>query len=170
MTDELSSKTPVPFSEQRRRLNQQAKWAAIAVSVGSVPYLLATFSFGLISGLIVVMLPGYACLFIVALLVIVVSLCLARRWYGLARFTGASVALMPGGGLAGWYISELVFCERGADKAACLNYLNGSPLLPLGVAMGVALSGLAVGLVLFWIQRVKREQVRALESESFASE
>ncbi len=121
--------------------NQRAKWIAIGVAAGSPLYLLVTFTFGLISGLIVVMAPMFPVLLLVAFTACLVSLCLARQRYVLATIMGVLVSVVPTILPIIWYAAEWRKCTQLPSPEECFDYLNGSPLLLIGVG-----AMLAVGL------------------------
>lgn len=138
---------------QARGWNRVAKVTAVGFLIGSVPYLIAAFTCGLLSGLIVLMVPLYAVLLHVAIVVIALAVSLAQRRYGVARVVTLVLALVPATAFTGWYAREWWRCEQAADSAACFEYLNGSPLLPITVA-GYAIVSLTIAAAaLFVIQR-----------------
>ena len=136
----------------RESWNRVARTVALLLAAGSVPYWGFACSFGLLSGLVVLLAPLYVLLFQAALTTIVLALCLARDAYGAARVLGLSLALGPGFAASGWYASKWVECARAADSGACFEYLNGSPLLPIGVA-GYALVSTAGAIVVLAVVR-----------------
>lgn len=140
-------------TDAARNWNRVAALTAIGLVASSVPYLGCAFSFGLLSGLIVLLVPLYVVFVHVALTVIVVSLLLGRRWLGLAQAAGAVVSVTPAALGDAWYAHAWWHCEHVADRTACLQYLNGSPLLPLGVAGYTLLSLAVLGIVTFVIRK-----------------
>jgi len=154
---DMSSKpTPAEGESHQHRaqeLNRIARNLFIAWFVGSIPYLLFTCTVGLISGLIVVLVPFYALCAQSVAVVVVVSLCAARQRFVLARGAGIFLSGTPGLGLVSWYVREWRECADLDDPAACFAYLNGGPLMPLGVGLVAVLSALAVSAVLLWIWR-----------------
>lgn len=136
----------------RESWNRVARTVALLLAAGSVPYWGFACSFGLLSGLIVLLAPLYVLLFQAALTTIVLALCLARDAYAAARVLSVSLALGPGFAAAGWYAWKNVVCARAADSAACFEHLNGSPVLPIGVA-GYALASIAGAIVVLAVVR-----------------
>lgn len=142
------------------RADRQAKaWRRIAALAGfgflggSVPYLGCAFTFGIISGLIVILVPLYPVLFQIMLVVVAVALSLAARRHALARVLGTVLSLAPALAAVGAYTNARIGCERAQDAAACVAYLNGDPpLLPIAVGVYLVPSMVGAAIVLFVVR------------------
>jgi len=121
---------------------------SVVLVVGSVAWWAFGLTFGLVSGLVVLMAPAYPLLVQALLVGIVLSLGLWRARPRLGALLALPVATLPQVGLVGWYGWELWTCRTAADPAACFAYLNGSVLLPVGVGVAVLASVVQV-VVLF---------------------
>lgn len=119
-------------------------WVALGLTVllvaGSACWWGVGLTFGIVSGLVVLMAPAYP--FLVQALVagILVSLGLWRGWPRVGVLLALPVVTLPQLGIVGWYGWELWRCETAADRDACYAYLNGSVLLPVGVGGAVSAS------------------------------
>jgi hypothetical protein len=119
----------------------------VVLVVGSLMYWGVALTFGLISGLVVIMAPAYPLLVQAALATIVVNLCLWRRAPTLALVLGLPVVTLPQVGVSAWYAWEWWACEQAIDPAACFAYLNGSVLLPIAVGVAIAVSLVEVAIL-----------------------
>lgn len=110
---------------------------------------------GLITGLIILIVPGYLFGAWLAMAGIVVSLCLWRQRPLLARILGGGATLGPAGAAVGSYAVALARCRHAPDPARCYEYINGSPLLPFFVGV-CALVGLAAFGVVWVVAGAQR--------------
>ena len=112
----------------------------VLLLAGSVIYWAFGLTFGLISGLVLLMAPLYPLLFQAGVTATVVSLCLWREAFRTAIVLGLGCVILPQAALVAWYGRELWRCQHAADPSACFDYLNGSPILPalVGLALLVA--------------------------------
>lgn len=118
-------------------------------AVGTPFMALIAGTIGLLTGLIVLIVPVYVLVAWATITSIFVCLCLWRRWAVAAGAVGCLFMLGPASGVASWYARELHRCEHALDPAKCSAYLNGSPLLPffVGVCVVAALLGSAIAVV-----------------------
>ncbi len=118
-------------------------WGGIALVLtgalvfGSIGFWAFGLSFGLLSGLVVLMAPIYPLLVQGMVTAIVVSLCLWRGWWRASLFLGTVLVVVPQAGIVGEYAYQEWLCTRAADPDACFAYLNGSVLLPIFVVLAV---------------------------------
>ncbi|MEZ5116749.1 MAG: hypothetical protein R2737_10815 [Candidatus Nanopelagicales bacterium] len=97
-------------------------------------------TFGLISGLIVLMIPAYVVLVWLVATTVTVALCMWREHPALARALGTVVALGPAVTAVVLYARASLNCRGAVDERACYDYLNGSPLLPILVGLSVVVA------------------------------
>ena len=128
----------------------------VLLLVGSGAFWAFGLTFGLISGLVVLMAPLYPLLVQALGMAIVVSLCLWRRSYLGALLLGLCCALLPQGLLVAWYGRELWRCQVAVDPAPCFGYLNGSPLLPFFIGLAVLASAGEVMVLLIGLDAARR--------------
>lgn len=127
---------------------KSAKWLALLAGISVPIFIFFGLTIGLITGLVVVLAPVYALALQMGIAGIAVSLCLWRRSYVLARAVGLVLVVVPELGFAGWYVRARILCGQAPDPRACLEYLDGSPLLRVLVVVGLLASGL--GSVVLW--------------------
>lgn len=141
--------TPSP---RRPFFGTLAAGLSLLLLVGSVIWWAFALTFGLISGLVVLMAPLWPLLAQALVLGVVLSLGAWLRWERLAALVGLAVVGLPASGVVGWYGWQLWQCESAADPDACYAYLNGSPLLPalVGLTAVVALGEALFTLLFTW--------------------
>jgi hypothetical protein len=122
---------------------------ALALSIGlSIPAFIAFgLTIGLITGLVVLVAPLYVLALQMGTAALVVSLCLWRRRYGLARVAGTLLLLAPEVSFVGWYLRERHRCAVAVDPKACFAYLDGSPLLIAFLVMSSVASLIVCGVL-----------------------
>jgi hypothetical protein len=128
-----------------------------ALVFGSVGYWAVGLTFGLISGLVVLMAPAYPILLQVMLTAIVVSACLWRGWWRLALGLGGLLIVVPQTVMVVVYAYQEWACTRAADPTACFAYLNGSVLLPIFVVIAVVAAAVELGVMVGVVLSVKRQ-------------
>lgn len=116
-------------------------WLALALAfllvVGSLAWWAVGLTFGVVSGLVVLMAPAWPFLVQALVAAILTSLGLWRGRPLLGALLALPVIVLPQLGIVGWYGWELWSCHTAADPDACYAYLNGSVLLPVGVGVSV---------------------------------
>jgi hypothetical protein len=132
-----------------------AACAALLV-VGSVLYWSIALTFGLISGLVVLMAPVYPLLLQAVFTTMVASLCLWRGRPWLALVLGVPLVVLPQLVVLCWYGWELYACQVAPDPDACFAYLNGSPLLPLGVGIYALTAGVELCMLVVFVLAARR--------------
>ena len=121
--------------------------AAIALGVlvfGSVLYWAIALSVGVLTGLVLLLGPAYPFLMSPVLAVFLTSLCWWRGWRWAGFGLGLVVLVAPAAVVSGVYAREWHACTVAADPDACFAYLNGSPVLPVGVAVVVLMAASGV--------------------------
>lgn len=143
---------PAPPGPRRPLFGTLAAGLSALLLVGSVIYWAFALTFGLISGLVVLLAPLWPLLAQALVLGVVLSLGAWLRWERLAAGAALLIAGLPAASVVGWYAWELWSCETAADPAACYAYLNGSPLLPalVGLTAVVAAAEVLATLVFTW--------------------
>jgi hypothetical protein len=114
-------------------------------------------TFGLLSGLVVLMVPAWL-LYAQALGGAIVTC--AALWRGAPRgaaVLGSLAVAVPGAAVVLAYGAAYAQCLAGPDEAGCLDYLNGSPLLPFFVGVTAVLTLGEVAVVL-GVARFARRQ------------
>jgi hypothetical protein len=115
----------------------------VALPVGSIAFAFFGITIGLITGLIVVMIPLYVLFVQATVSLMLVSLCMKVAAPTAARVVGAVGLLAPVAFAALRYGAELLLCDQGPEAAACRAYINGDPpLVPVGL---VLYAGISVG-------------------------
>jgi hypothetical protein len=100
-----------------------------ALPVGTIGFAVMSMTVGLITGLIVVMIPLWGLFVQGTLTLLFVSLCMKARLSIAARVVGGVCLLAPAVYATLQYAGAISLCHRLDDSEACLAYLNGSPPL-----------------------------------------
>jgi hypothetical protein len=104
-----------------------------ALPVGTIGFAFMSMTIGLITGLIVVMIPLWGLFVQGTMTLLLVSLCMKGRLSIAAHVVGGVCLLAPAVYAALQYAGAISLCHRLDDPEACLAYLNGSPLLQFAV-------------------------------------
>ena len=133
----------------RRQWSVAAGWISVAWVIVTAVTVASSLTIGLITGLVVLMVPAYLLLTWVCLIAVAVCLAQWRGHRAVART--AAVAAGPAARCAGGRCvrGARIGCGREPDPTSCLAYLDGSPLLLLLVIV-VALAGV-LAVVAAWL-------------------
>lgn len=133
--------------------------ATIGLLGGSVVYWAVALTFGVISGLLVLMAPAYPLFVQAAVVTIVANVCLWLRSPLAALLLGLPIVTLPQVVMVAWYGKEWLSCLNGPVPAACLDYLNGSPLLPVVMGGALVAGGLEVVILFGYVAFARRTLV-----------
>jgi hypothetical protein len=133
----------------RRQWLTAAGWIVLAWVVATPVVGVISLTIGLVTGLVVVLVPMYLLFSWMCLVAVAVCLAQGRGHRMLARMSAALLGPVPGLLVVAAYVRARQQCSVDPDPAGCFAYLDGSPLLVV-LIVAVALTGL-LAFVVAWL-------------------